>query len=205
MWMAAPPGPAGAAAEHVPFGEFVEVADHGLAVDLGVGLAGVLEEAVERVDRGRRQRGADHARFVQGCDKEGLAAGIGQRARDLFGAAAIGVRLDHAGAFGRHRRLLELAPVGDDGVEVDGQDAGGGCKRRRLVRLGREQGAWRDRFGIGCDVHAAFYAGERRGSTAVKAPKRFQAKWIPVRVKKTRQTKASTARGRADYPLPRSR
>ena len=51
-------GPAGAAAEHVPFGEFVEVADHGLAVDLGVGLAGVLEEAVEHVDRGRRARAA---------------------------------------------------------------------------------------------------------------------------------------------------
>ena len=46
-------GPARAAAEHVPFGELVEIADHGPAIDPGVGLAGVLEEAVEHVDRGR--------------------------------------------------------------------------------------------------------------------------------------------------------
>ncbi len=159
-------GPAGAAAEHVPFGEFVEVADHGLAVDRGVGLAGVLEEAVERIDRGRRHRGADHARLIEGGDEERLAAGVGQRARDLFGAAAIGVGLDHAGAFGRHGRLLELAPVGDDGVEIDGQHAGRAGKRCGLVRLGREQGAGRDRFRVGGDVHAAFYAGPRGGSTA---------------------------------------
>ena len=51
--------PARAAAEHVPFGEFVEIADHRPAIDLGVGVAGVLEEAVERVDGGlRRQRRA---------------------------------------------------------------------------------------------------------------------------------------------------
>ena len=56
-------GPAGAAAEHVPFGEFVEVADHRPAVDLGVGVAGVLEEAVEHIDGRRRHRGADHARL----------------------------------------------------------------------------------------------------------------------------------------------
>ena len=29
--------PAGAAAKHVPFGKLVEIADHGLGVDLGVG------------------------------------------------------------------------------------------------------------------------------------------------------------------------
>ena len=44
--------PACAAAEHVPLGEFVDVADHGLAVDLGMRLAGVLEESIERIDRG---------------------------------------------------------------------------------------------------------------------------------------------------------
>src|SRR6478672_7249784 len=82
------------------------IAAHGLAVDAGIGFAGILEETVERVDRGRRQRGAEQARFTQGSDEKGLAAGTRQRAGDRFGAAAISVRLDHAGAFGRHRRLL---------------------------------------------------------------------------------------------------
>ena len=44
-------GPAGAAAKHVPFGEFVEIADHGPDIDFGVAFAAILEEAVEHVDR----------------------------------------------------------------------------------------------------------------------------------------------------------
>ncbi len=147
-----PAVPARAAAEHVPFGELVEIADHGPAVDFRVGLARILEVAVEHVD-GRRggNRRTDDLRFIQRGDEERLAAGVGQRARHLLGAAAIGIGLDDAGAFGRHRRLLQLAPVGDDGVEVDGEDAGRAGMRRGEVGLGREQGLW-----IGGDVHAAF-------------------------------------------------
>ncbi len=107
-------GPAGAAAEHIPFGKLVEIADHRPGVDLGVGVAAVLEEAVEHVDRSRRHRGAGGAGLVQGGDEKRLAAGAGERARHRFEPAAIGVGLDHAGAFGRHRGFLELAPVGDD-------------------------------------------------------------------------------------------
>ena len=151
-------GPAGAAAKHVPFGEFVEIADHGPGVDLGVGVAAILEEAVEHIDRRRRQSGARGARFIQRGDEKRLAAGARQRAGDRLGAAAIGVRLDHAGAFGRHRGLLELAPVGDDGVEIDGEHAGGSRQRGRLVRFRREQVAGRDRIRVGDDVHAALYA-----------------------------------------------
>ena len=173
--------PTRAAAEHVPFGEFVEVADHGLAVDPGVGLAGVLEEAVEHVDCGPRRRGANHAGLIEGGDEKRLAAGASKRARHLFGAAAIGIRLDDTGAFGRHRRLLELAPVGDDGVEIDRQHAGCGRERGGLVRLGREQGALRDGFGIGGDVHAPFYAAERGGSTAVRLNSRGRARGRPAR------------------------
>ena len=142
--------PPRAAAEHVPFGKLVEVADHGPAIDLGVGLAGILEEAVEHIDRGRGGDGAaDHPGFVQRRDEEGLAAGVGQRARHLFCAAAIGIGLDHAGAFGRHRGLFQLAPVGDDGVEIDGEDAGRAGMRRRLVGFRRQQGACGSDFGSG--------------------------------------------------------
>ena len=173
--------PTRAAAEHVPFGEFVEVADHGLAVDLGVGLACVLEEAVEHVDCGRGRRGANHAGLIEGGDEKRLAAGGSKRPRHLFGAAAIGIRLDDTGAFGRHRGLLELAPVGDDGVEIDRQHAGGRHERGRLVRLRREQGALRNGFGVGGDVHAPFYAAERGDSTAVRLNSRGRASGHPVR------------------------
>ena len=46
-------GPAGAAAKHVPFGKLVEIADHRLGVDLGEGVAAILEKAIEHID-GRR-------------------------------------------------------------------------------------------------------------------------------------------------------
>jgi hypothetical protein len=130
--------PARAAAKHVPLGKLVEVTDDRLAVDRGIGVAGVLEEAVERVERHCRQRRSHHARLFESCDKEGLAAGRDQRLRHLFGAAAIGVGLDHGGAFGGNRGLLQPSPVGDDGVEIDGENTGRGCERRRLVRLGRQ-------------------------------------------------------------------
>ena len=38
--------PARTPAKHVPFGKLVKVADHRLAVDFGIGLAGVLDEIV---------------------------------------------------------------------------------------------------------------------------------------------------------------
>src|SRR2546423_15632795 len=42
--------PTGAPAKYVPFGEFVEIADNGPGVDLGVGVAAILQEAVEYID-----------------------------------------------------------------------------------------------------------------------------------------------------------
>jgi len=52
--------PAGAPAKYVPFGELVEIADHGLGVDLGVCVAAILEEPIERIDaaEGRAARAA---------------------------------------------------------------------------------------------------------------------------------------------------
>jgi hypothetical protein len=129
--------PARTPAKHIPFGKLVKVADHGLAVDFGISLARVLEEAVEHIDHRLRDRCAQRARLLERSDKECLAAGGGKRAADRLDAAAVGVGLDHAGAFGRHGGLLQLAPVRDDGVEVDGQDPSRGGQRRGLVCFGR--------------------------------------------------------------------
>ena len=117
-------GPAGAPAKHVPFGEFVEIADHGL---------GSRSWRRRRRSSGRNRRAhrwrpigsASRAARASSsvATKNVLQPAPRQRPRHRFGAAAIGVGLDHGGAFGRHRGLLELAPVGDDGVEIDGEDA----------------------------------------------------------------------------------
>src|SRR5262249_61923599 len=84
--------PARAPAEYVPFGELVEIADHGPAVDAGVSFARVLKVAVEYIDRGRFRHGAaNNFRLIERCDEEGLATGVGESPRHLLGAAAIGV------------------------------------------------------------------------------------------------------------------
>ena len=69
------PGPPRAAAEHVPFGQLVEVADHRPAVELGESIAAVLKEAVEHIQFGRWQRFARGLRFIQGGYEKRLAAG----------------------------------------------------------------------------------------------------------------------------------
>src|ERR1700737_2027878 len=79
LWPVPPaPGPAGAPAEHVPFGKLVEVADHGPGVDFCVGVAAVREEAVEHIDRCRWDRLTSGARFIQRGDEKRLAAGAGR-------------------------------------------------------------------------------------------------------------------------------
>ncbi len=161
--------PAGTAAEHVPFGKLIEIADHRFAIDAGEGVAAGLEEAVEDIDGSLWQRRPRSAGFIERGDEKRFAAGAGQRTGDRIEPAAIGVRLDHAGAIGRHGDFLQLAPVGDDGVEIDGQDPGGRrggsgeCRSR--VRLGRQYAAGDNRFGIGSGIHAALYEGGEGGST----------------------------------------
>ena len=150
------PIPTGTPAKYVPLGELIEIADDRPCVDPGIGLAGVLEEAIEHVDRGRRRYGCtDGCRFIQRGDKERLAPGIGERTGNGCGAATIGVRLDHAGTFRRYRGFLQLPPIGDDGVEVDRENAGGGRRYRPLTRVRRERAGCRERFRIGSGVHAS--------------------------------------------------
>ena len=82
-------------------------------------------EAVEHVDRGLRGAGAHAARLGEIGDEESLAAGVGQRRGDRFEAAAIGVGLDHGGAFAGHDRARKRAPVGVDAR----QDRWSACRR----------------------------------------------------------------------------
>ena len=125
--------PPGRRHERVPFGELGEAADHRVEVVADVGGRGPGQDAVEHVDRGARRHAAQAPPLRQVPDEERLAARAHERGRHRLEAAAIGVRLDHGGALGGRRAVGQLAPVGDDRVEVDRQDAAG----LRLGGLGR--------------------------------------------------------------------
>ena len=137
MWMAAPAGISVDLAEGVPFGELAEIADHRPAIQFGEGRAGAREKAVEHIDRRGGRRCAGAPRLVQGGDEECLAACGGEGVGDRLDAAAIGVRLHDAGAFGRHAAAFQLAPVGDDGVEIDGEHTVRGRVERARLAGGR--------------------------------------------------------------------
>ena len=76
-------------------------------------------------------------------DKECLAAGANERRGDLVDAAAIGIALDHGGAFARDDARAQRLVVGGNGAEVDGQRAAGLLRRgrRAVVEAGSGGGA----------------------------------------------------------------
>ena len=82
-------------------------------------------------------------RLLELGDHEGPAAGGGERRNDALHPQAIGVRLDHGGAFGGRHPVAELRPVGDHGAEVDGQDGAGAGQR--ITQWGRSHGSCRGR------------------------------------------------------------
>ena len=128
----------------------------GRAWSSAIGCRRARQQAVEHIDR-RLGRDRAHApRLGQIGDEEGLAAGLAERGRDLLDAAAIGVGLDHGGAFRRHGAAAERAPVGVDGGEIDGEDAAGlgrgragGDELFRPAVVGRAQVLLNGAFGLG--------------------------------------------------------
>ena len=119
---AKPPAPSVRSREHVPFGHLDQGVDDGLRVDLGENRPGAGQEAAENVDGGIRGHRAHAPRLGEIGDKERPAAGFGQGGRDFLDAAAVGVGVEHGGAFaGAAPR--QRAPIHDDGGEIDFQNA----------------------------------------------------------------------------------
>ena len=81
--------------------------------------------AAEDVDGGVGAEGlAEFGAFAGQGDEEAARAGAGQRRGDPGGAAAIGVGLDHGGGLDLgSSEGVEGAPVGGDGVQIDGEIA----------------------------------------------------------------------------------
>ena len=133
--------PAARAAKRIPFDELGHGADHRPRVDRGIGGGAAGGNAVEHVND-RLGRGCAHlAGLGEMGDEECPAAVLGELGGHRLEAAAIGIRLHHGGAIGRHRALHQRAPVEDDGAEIDGQDAAGlqlrGTGSDLLRRCGR--------------------------------------------------------------------
>ena len=130
-------GKAGRRNEVIPFGEFDQAVDHRPRIGVDEALSGGMGKSVEHIDHRLARDGAHAPCFGQMRDEEGLAAGAGQRRGDLIDAAAIGVALDHRGAFARRHPGVQHLVVGDDGAKIDGQDAAGFLERRAAGRRGR--------------------------------------------------------------------
>ncbi len=113
------------AAEGRPLLDFREGGEHRAKSGPGIGGGGAFEQAVEDIDRRLRQHGAEAQAFFRQGDEEGVAAGRGEGANRRFEPDAIAVALDH----GRRDRpgspSGEVAPVGGERAEIDGQAATG--------------------------------------------------------------------------------
>ena len=72
------------------------------------------------------KRGAGVGTLIRRGDKEAPCAGLSQALHDRAEAEAVGISLDHAcGLHPRSRGTVKCAPVGGNGVEVDGEDGAG--------------------------------------------------------------------------------
>ena len=138
-------GPALHGAERVPFGELAEVPDHRTRIDLGEQMRRPRHDAVEDVDDGVGEGGAQPPGFGDMRHKECLAAGRGKRRCHRLEPAAIGVGFDHRGAVGRRGAASERAPVRDDGAAVDSQRGARFFNRR----CWSGPDLWRDRQRLG--------------------------------------------------------
>ena len=118
-------GKAGSRDEMIPFGKLDQTVDHRPRIGLDEAWPRRDRKAVEHIDYRLPCNRSHPPRFRQMRDEEGLAAGGRQHRGDLLEADAIGVGLDHGGAFARHHARQQHLVVGGDGAEIDGQDAVG--------------------------------------------------------------------------------
>jgi len=90
-----------------------------------LGFGRSRHEAVEDMDLGSGQNRPQSDPFFDMGDKKDPAAGGGKRRGDALGAEAVGVGLDHCAQGGAAEAFAHAAIVGDDRVEIDGQDGAG--------------------------------------------------------------------------------
>ena len=78
--------------------------------------------AIQHIDIGRRQQGAQRGSLLGCGDEECPDPGGGQDRRHARHAEAIGIRLDRGRGLRRPGLVGEQPPIVDDGTEIDGED-----------------------------------------------------------------------------------
>ncbi len=102
-----------------PFADLRQAAEAGPRIEPAIERRRAGQQPVEHIDRGAGKNIANASSLRQGCHEERVAALRAQRARDLFEAEAVCVRLDDAGALRTSRCRVELVPVVAQGSKVD--------------------------------------------------------------------------------------
>ncbi len=126
--------------EHAPLLDLLRAVEHRTQAMVAIERCRALEQSVEDIDDFLGQQHAEVPRLAERGDEEGLAAGERKRRSDHSHAEPIGVGFDHGGAFGRRAERGQAPVIGDQCIEVDGEDR----RRGRLVDL-RIAKATRDR------------------------------------------------------------
>lgn len=124
------------ARESAPQPDLVEAVEHRDQPVRGDVGGGARQRPPQHEDGGGGQGGADRDALVDGGGEEGPTSGGGQGLGHRHRAQAIAVGLDHGGGLGAGRGGGACPPIGDDGVEVDGEIRGGavvGGHERELI------------------------------------------------------------------------
>ena len=120
--------------KEVPFGHFGEAMDDGLRIDFCEGLSGSSVQPPENINCCVWRNGANSLGFRNIGDKKCSAARFGQRPRDWFDAATVGVAFDYGGAFSRGGVFRQFFPIGYNSRQIDLENTASFCFRRPISR-----------------------------------------------------------------------
>jgi hypothetical protein len=119
--------------KQVPFSHFDGAINDGSPIKLYERLPRSGIQAAEHINHRAWRSSANALGFRNVGDKKSLAAVFGQRSRDRFDTAAIGIAFDHGGAFNRGV-FRQPFPIGYDGRQIDPENTASFCFRRPISR-----------------------------------------------------------------------
>src|SRR6185437_15771238 len=110
------------AARVLPKRDLGEAAEAGAQAISRHGRRPARRHAVQHIDVGGREQGAERHSLRRGGDEEGPRAGSRQGRGDPRHAEPIGIRLDRGRGLGRPDPVGEQPPILDNGTKIDRED-----------------------------------------------------------------------------------